>query len=152
MSADSNHQRFVELKAALAGQGLRGAVAFLNSLTSSRFTSLYQFQTGTLRNITFFDRENPTLESCDDLPIEASYCVFIRDSGAKFSVDDAPRDDRVRDHPKRQTIQSYCGVPLLDGRDRMIGSICHFDLQPGRTTDRDVELLEYMARLLQPGF
>src|SRR4051794_13876104 len=103
-----------ELKAALANRGLRGAVAFLNSLTSARFTSLYRFSGGALRNITFYDRENPEVESCDEIPIEASYCVYIRDSSASFAVADAGTDERVRQHPKRQTVQSYCGVPLLD--------------------------------------
>lgn len=150
MPGDSYHEAFVALKAAFASKGVRGAVEFLNSLTFHRFTSLYQFDAGTLRNITFFDRENPNVETCDEIPVEASYCVFVRDSGAQFSIEDSATDERVRNHPKRQTVRSYCGVPLLDSRNRMIGSICHFDLEPGHTTDRDVELLEYMARLLQP--
>jgi GAF domain-containing protein len=64
-------------------------------------------------------------------------------------VQDAERDERVRNHPKQATVRSYCGVPLLDRNGKMFGSICHFDFKPGRISDRDVELLEYMARLLQ---
>jgi GAF domain-containing protein len=143
---------FDQLKAALAAGGLRGAVAFLNALTSARFTSLYRFSGGALQNITFYDRQNPEVDGCEEIPVEASYCVYIRDYSASFSMPDSNADERVRNHPKRQTVQSYCGVPLLDGRDQLIGSICHFDLEPGRTTDQDVELLEYMARLLQPAF
>src|SRR3954447_20362354 len=107
----SNDEALIELKSAFAKAGVRGAVAFLNSLTGHRFTSLYRFDGDTLRNITFFDRENPDIQTCDDIPVDASYCVFVRDSGAAFMVPDAGRDERVRNHPKRATVQFYCGVP-----------------------------------------
>ncbi len=138
-----------QLSAAYADGGVRGAVAFLNSLTPHRFTSLYRFDGPTLRSVTFFDRENPDVESCEDVPVEASYCVFVRDAAASFRIEDAAGDERVRNHPKRDTVRRYCGVPLLDQDGQMFGSICHFDFKPGRVADRDVELLEQMARLLQ---
>ena len=152
MNRNSNDKALFDLKAAFTRDGVRGALAFLNSLTPHRFTSLYRFDGPTLRNITFFDRENPNVETCDDIPVEASYCVFVRDLSANFVVQDAGRDERVRNHPKQSTVQCYCGVPLLDRAGKMFGSICHFDFKPGRISDRDVELLEYMARLLQNEF
>jgi GAF domain-containing protein len=89
------------------------------------------------------------MESCEDIPVEASYCVFVRDLSTRFMVQDAERDERVRNHPKKATVQCYCGVPLFDRDGMMFGTICHFDLKPGRIDGRDVKLLEYMARLLQ---
>ncbi len=139
----------LELKTSFTRGGARLAVAFLNSRTRHRFTSLYRFDGETLRNITFYDRENPTVESCEDIPIEASYCVFVRDTSKKFLVEDAASDTRVKDHPKKATLRFYCGVPLLDRDGKMFGSICHFDLEPGRIAEGEVELLEYMAGLLQ---
>lgn len=79
----------------------------------------------------------------------ASYCVFVRDSGAQFETQDSLHDDRVRNHPKRQVVQSYCGVPLLDFDGKMFGTICHFDLRPRGIADDNVELMEAMARLLK---
>ena len=152
MNRISNDDNLLKLRAAFTKGGVRGAVTYLNSLTEHRFTSLYRFDGPTLRNITFFDRENPTVESCDDIPVEASYCVFVRDLATSFMVDDAMRDARVSNHPKKATVQSYCGVPLLDRNGKMFGSICHFDFEPRSISDRDVELLEYMARLLQHQF
>ena len=149
MTSGSKDKVLLELKAAFTHGGVRGAVVHLNSLTPHRFTSLYQFDGATLRNITFFDRENPTVETCEDIPVEASYCVFVRDLSEKFLVQNAERDERVSSHPKRATVQCYCGVPLLDRDGKMFGSICHFDFKPGSIASRDVELLEYMARLLQ---
>ncbi len=139
-----------EIKNVLASKGLRSAVEFLNSLTPHRFTSLYRFDGPTLRSLTFYDRENPSVESCEDIPVEASYCVFVRNTGQRFAVADASCDERVKDHAKRETVRRYCGVPLLDGSGRMVGSICHFDLEPGRVAEKDVELLERMAELLRP--
>ena len=75
--------------------------------------------------------------------------VFVRDLSARFMVQDAKRDERVRDHPKQATVQCYCGVPLLDRDGKMFGSICHFDFEPGHIDERDVVLLEYTARLLR---
>lgn len=149
MKPNSNEEALLELKAAFTRGGVRGAIAFLNSMTPHRFTSLYRFDGPTLQNITFFDRENPNVETCEDIPVEASYCVFVRDLSESFTVQDAERDERVRNHPKQATVQCYCGVPLLDRNGKMFGSICHFDFTPGRISNRDVELLEYMARLLQ---
>ncbi len=102
-----------------------------------------------LRNAIFYDRENPELDSCEDIPVLASYCVFVRDSGAPFLTKNARHDVRLDNHLKQNTVQSYCGVPLINREGHMFGTICHFDFKPGRIDDLDVELLEYMASLAQ---
>ncbi len=149
MSRSSNAVALNELKKVYADAGARAAIAYLNSLTGHRFTSLYRFDGETLRNITFYDRDRPDLESCEEIPVMASYCVFVRDSGAQFMTADARNDERVKDHPKQNTIQSYCGVPLRNEEGKIFGTICHFDFKSGPISDLDVELLEYMATLLQ---
>ncbi len=149
MTRNSNESALPKLKIVFASGGPRAAIAFLNSLTDHRFTSLYRFDGETLRNITFYDREHPDLEICEDIPVMASYCVFVRDSGRMFMTAEAQNDDRVQNHPKQRTVQSYCGVPLLDRAGKLFGTICHFDFKPRRIADLDVELLEYMATLLQ---
>jgi GAF domain-containing protein len=75
--------------------------------------------------------------------------VFLRESGALFHTSDALRDGRVRSHPKREQIQAYCGVPVLDAQGKLFGSICHFDLQPRVISDEDVDLMEAVAFLLR---
>lgn len=152
MTRTSNESVLPELKEVFANGGPRAAIAFLNSLTAHRFTSLYRFDGEMLRNITFYDRERPDSDSCEDIPVMASYCVFVRDSGAMFTTVEAQHDDRVRNHPKQSTVQAYCGVPLLNREGKLFGTICHFDFKPRRIADLDVELLEYMARLLQGHF
>lgn len=136
------------LKAVLRAADLRGAVMFLNSLTLHRFTSLYRFDDETLRNVVFFDRDNPGQETCDDLPVMASYCVFVREAAETFTIADSRGDERLGDHPKRPHVRSYCGVPLLDERGHMFGTICHFDFVPREISAENVELMEAIAPLL----
>ena len=129
---------------------VRGAVILLNSLTPHRFTSLFRFDGDMLRNVVFFDRENPGQELVDDIPIAASYCVFVRDGQGTFTVPDAACDARVDGHPKQPVFRSYCGVPLISAQGRMFGTICHFDFEPRPADEKTIELLEAVAPYLPP--
>ncbi len=149
MSRMTNAQALAQIGRIFEQQGLRPALAFFNGLTPHRFTSLYRFDKETLRNLYFYDRENPAMESCADIPVMASYCVFVRDSVAPFATASALDDERVRGHPKQRDVQSYCGVPLLDRDDRMFGTICHYDFKPVPIDASDVLLLESVASYLQ---
>lgn len=137
-----------EMKAIRDRDGVRALLTYLNSRTHHRFTALYRFDDPHLRNAYFFDRERPDVESCPDIPIMASYCVFVRSSGHTFVTPNSIADERVRDHPKRLEVRSYCGVPLVDERGKMFGTICHFDFQPVETDDATVALMEAVAPLL----
>ena len=136
-------------KSVLEREGIRAALCFLNWLTRHRFTSLYQFDNQMLRSVYFFDRENPLSVASPDIPITASYCVFIRDQGVPFATADAKNDHRVDSHPNRNHVQSYYGVPLLNRAGGVFGSLCHFDLKPLPVTKEDVRLLESAAELMQ---
>lgn len=137
------------LRALMRAGDVRGALALLNARTAHRFTSLYRFDGDTLRNVWFFDCEHPERETVDDIPVLASYCVFVREREATFRVDDADADSRVAGHPKREQIRAYCGVPLLDDMGRMFGTICHFDFRPLAISDENVALMEALAPMLQ---
>ncbi|MEO8572457.1 MAG: GAF domain-containing protein [Pyrinomonadaceae bacterium] len=149
MTQQSINTAVSQLKKAFENGGPREALVFLNSLTTQRFSSLYRFDGDMLRNITFYDRESPDLEECEEIPILASYCVFVRDSGKRFATTEAACDERVQGHPKQKTVQSYCGVPLLDRSGKMFGTICHFDFKPSSVSHFDIELMEHMAKLLE---
>ena len=138
-----------ELKTVLARDGLRPALGFLNSLTGHRFTSLYLFDAGTLRSHAFFDRETPDPEPPDDIPVEVSYCVYVRDSRRAFQTEDSLRDDRVIGHPKRRDILAYCGVPLTAADGRVFGTLCRFDFVPTPISEANVQLMEAFAPLLK---
>jgi GAF domain-containing protein len=137
-----------QLKEILADQDVRGALIFLNGLSSHRFTAQYRFDDQILHNLYFYDRENPTQKSTPEILTTASYCIFVRNSSDTFAVANAPEDARVHGHPKQQAVQSYCGVPLLGDDGKMFGSICHFDLRPLPISDENVQLLEAVGALL----
>jgi GAF domain-containing protein len=138
-----------ELKRLVSGSGVRACLMFLNGLTSHRFTALYRFDDKILKNLFFFDRENPDHVSSPEVPVLSSYCVFVRDSGRMFCVDDSQQDARTIGHPKRLEIRAYIGVPLLDDDGKMFGTICHFDVDPRPVNPEDVELMEQLAGVLQ---
>lgn len=138
-----------QLTRVLARDGLRAALIFLNGLTDFRFTALYRFEHDTLHNLIFYDRENPTVQTSADIPVLASYCVFVRELQQRFATDDSLDDARVRNHPKRREVRAYCGVPLIDRNGYVFGSVCHFNIAAMPTHERDVELLETLSRLLK---
>lgn len=144
-SAQTTH---AQLRHVLQHHGLRAALIYLNGLTAFRFTALYRFDNDTLRNLYFYDRENPHVEISNDIPVLASYCVFVRQLQQKFATADSFNDARVVDHPKRRQVRAYCGVPLMDRHGNVFGSVCHFNIEPMPTSERDVELMEALARLL----
>ena len=131
-----------------SSHGIRAVLIYLNGLTEHRFTALYRFDLEQLKNVYFFDRERPDVETCPDIPVMASYCVFVRNSGNTFVTMDSMVDARVTGHPKRLEVRSYCGVPLVDEDGRAFGTICHFDTQPLSISDQNVELMESVAGLL----
>lgn len=138
-----------EVRALLARGALREAVIYLNTQSDHRFTSLYRFAGDTLSSVEFFDRERPDVDLSEDIPVIASYCVFVRDSGGTFSTPDSLDDRRLVNHAKRLQVRSYCGVPLVDDEGRMFGSVCHFDFVPRQIRSSDIELLESLAPALQ---
>src|SRR4051812_45268270 len=88
-----------ELAAALAKGGVRAALGYLNGLSGHRFTAMYRFEDPTMRNLFFYDREAPQVEATNDFPVEVTYCVYVRESGRPFVVEDALRDVRTSNHP-----------------------------------------------------
>lgn len=138
-----------EVKTLIAAGELRNALALLNRSTTHRFTAFYRFGGDTLHNLVLVDRDDPTNTGAGDIPILASYCVFIRDTGAAFSTMDSLEDERVAGHAKRNEIRSYCGVPVMDAMGRVYGSLCHFDYRPLPVEPGAVDLLEAVAEALE---
>ena len=75
-----------KLRDVFATEGPRSAITYLNSLTSHRFTSAFRFDDGMLKSTFFYDRDNPGNSGCEEIPILASYCVFVRDFKVMFPV------------------------------------------------------------------
>lgn len=148
MGFDANRIALDEARAALEADGPLGVVRLLNGLTDHRFTALFKFEGEALHSSYFFDREQPDVTLSADMPIMASYCVFVRSGRNTFVTEDSVGDERVLHHPKRLEVRSYCGVPLVDASGRMFGTICHFDPDAKPISNDNVTLMEDVARLL----
>jgi GAF domain-containing protein len=133
----------------LAESGIRAGLIYLNGLTSHRFSALYRFDDVTLKNLFFFDRENPGQSASAEIPVLCSYCVFVRDSGSRFKIENSSTDERTIGHPKRLEIRAYCGVPLLDNEGKMYGTVCHFDVDPQAISGENIDLMEALASALK---
>lgn len=142
----------VLVAAALAAGGVSAALAALNALTPFRYTAMYRFDATHARNLHFFDRENPAApDPGDDIPLTATYCVYVRRGDRPFVLADALADMRAEGHPAQKAVQAYCGVPVRDAGGRTVGSMCHFDHDPVADPDTVVTLTEAVATLLAAG-
>ena len=101
---------------ALEEGGLSRAMRFLNQSVAYRFSAVYVFSGGTLRNICLIDKLESEVSKSDDIPIEESYCVFIRRSAKPFSVNDSLNDPRVDGHSKQQMIHCTCMIRSIKSR------------------------------------
>ncbi|GAB6194957.1 GAF domain-containing protein [Lysobacter xanthus] len=127
----------------------RDAIVLLNWLDDFRFTALFRFDGDWLRYVEMYDREDPQGARGDDLPVVASYCQLVRESGAAVEIRDSLRDARVDGHPKRDVVRSYCSAPLFDDAGRLCGTVCHFDADVRPITPRTADGLAMFARLLR---
>lgn len=147
---DSLQQARQKIADLIAQDQVRDALRYMNALTAFRFTALYRFDKDQLCNRVFYDRQHPEVLRTDTIPVEASYCSYLRRNCGPFLLADSLRDERVTGHCKRQQVRSYCGVPLVDGHGSMHGSVCHFDFEPHPLCEIDLMLLQEIAPLLVP--
>ena len=123
-SSDTEFARFMQT---LHNAGLRAALGYLLSLTDYRFIGIFRFENGMVNAAVHVDRDNPQVLTIEAIPELASYCCFVRDSGGVFTTAAALADARLEGHPKRATVQAYCGVPVMDLEGGLIGTLCHYD-------------------------
>ena len=141
-------EAFDRFSATLDRDGLRDALAELLSLTDYRFIAIFSFQGDRANAAVFDDREQPNVTTTVEVPAKATYCSFVRDARGVFSTADAMHDTRIADHPKREVVQSYCGVPVITAEGDILGTLCHYDLVPRDPTQLDLELMLRVASLL----
>lgn len=148
MNRPSHRQVVTRFRELLVAEGLLSAIRFSNEESRHRFTAIYRFDGPTLRNVLLVDRDDPSVVTTPDLPVLESYCVYVRDASARFRTDDSPRDARTKGHAKRETVQSYCGIPIMAADGTLWGTICHFDYDPVPFGEDEVALLEALAPMV----
>ena len=135
----------------LLGHGrVRTALEQINQISHYRFTAIYRIAEDSLVNLLVVDRQSEMPPRLVPIPVNDSYCVYVRDHLDAFLVQDADQDRRVVDHPKRPVVKAYCGVPLKKPDGSIFGTICHFDFDPV-TDDPDAQWwLEQVAGFFDP--
>lgn len=138
------------IEAAIATRGLVGALEMLNARVPHRFTAVYKLEAAVLRSVASVDK-HLHLDPLDlrSVPLKDSFCQFVLRDGL-FLTSRSGDDPRLAGHPYCGVMGSYVGVPVKRG-DRMVGSLCHFDLVSHEVDDDEVMLLEHVAALL-PSF
>ena len=127
--------------------GMCGALGLLNARTRYRFTGLYRADPPMLRNEYLFDRENPSISLGGDVnPLDHTYCGIVAATHAPFISIDARTDARLTNHPARDSVVSYVGVPVRNANGRIFGSLCHFDLRPRILPLDELAVLESISR------
>lgn len=147
MSNDSEKLRLI-----FSTQGVRAAVIHLNHQTEHRFTAVLRFEKISLTSLAFYDRLHPAADRCDDIPEDASYCIFVKRRNAPLVIANSLTDPRAIGHPAQKTIQAYCGYPLRDEAGKVYGTMCHFDFEPRSASDEPLEGMELLGELLIPTY
>jgi GAF domain-containing protein len=134
-----------EIERLLSIGDVHAALRQLNQRTRHRFTGVYRLEPPMLRSVALYDRENPELHVGGDMPLNETYCSITAETQAPVAIDDARRVEVLRDHPARDSVLSYCGVPLTSDDGSRWGTLCHFDLRPRIVPLNEIPLMQRVA-------
>ncbi len=145
------NQNFADFAVTHRGEGLRLALAQLLELTDYRFIGIWRFEDGKANAVVHYDRENPEVTSASEVPDTATYCCFVRASGEPFKTPNALVDERLMQHPAREKVLTYCGVPVMDSFGNIMGTLCHYDVVPRDPEQIDIPLMLSVSSYLALG-
>jgi GAF domain-containing protein len=141
------HHQLVQYRAQLEADG-PAALDFLNLRVPHRFSAVYELAGDHLRNLFLYDKQGEVVpEFLKLVPFEHSFCQFVLRDGM-FLTDNSATDRRLEGHPYQGVMQSYHGVPLMDNRGELFGTLCHFDVASHGLSNEEFELLNLAAREL----
>ena len=147
----SRDAAFAQFKHTLDAQGVRESLRFLVELTDYRFISIFRFADGRARSVVHVDRFDDNQLQTDEVADTATYCCYVRDSAGPFITADAMSDPRTAEHPARQAIRAYCGMPVFTPEGVLIGTLCHYDTEPRDPGQIDIELMLRVSSALAYG-
>lgn len=95
---------FEMFRTALKRHGVRDSLAYLVGLTDYRFIGIWRFKDGKANAAVHYDRLNPDVMHAQEVPDNATYCCYVRDSRGVFTTAHAMLDPRTVGHPARETV------------------------------------------------
>ncbi len=145
MQSARNVETFAEL---LSEKGPAAALEYLNQGVPHRYSAVYRFDGGLLRNVLLHDKlDEVRPEYLLAVPFEHSFCKFVLRDKA-FRTEDSRLDQRLDGHPYQGVVISYHSVPLTDAVGMLWGTMSHFDMVGFPLPDSEFDLLERAARVL----
>ena len=135
----------------LGTRDARAALAHLLHQSDYRYIGIFRFSDGKANAVIHYDREAPGQLWATEVPDTATYCCYVRDSGGTFTTANALEDVRLVQHPAREAVQAYCGVPVMDSGGVLLGTLRHYDYVPRAATQLDFALLLQVAVALEQG-
>ncbi|MET0328763.1 MAG: GAF domain-containing protein [Luteimonas sp.] len=149
--ADQGSSTYIDqLRFLLLAGNVREALQLLNLQSRLRFTALYRLGPTHAQNFIMVDRDDARAPLMDDIPHDATYCQLVEAMKAELVIPDALSEPGLADHPSRELVQAYCGVPLLDESGNVFGTLCQFDLLPSEIDATTLELMHEVAGALGP--
>ena len=76
-----------------------------------------------------------------------TYCSIVLNSAGGVQIVDASADARMTTHPARESVLSYCGVPIHTHDGLPWGTLCHFDVRPRLMSQPESLILGAVAPL-----
>lgn len=146
--SDPGIAHLAKIRMLLYRDGIRSALGYLNSLAGHRYTAVHRLDTKAARALHFFDREHPWIEAGPEAPVNGTYCVFVVERRRPLAIRDALAERWLEGHPARETVRSYCGVPLAADDGTVSETLCHFDAAPRAPVEGTIELMQAVGALL----
>lgn len=132
-------------------EGLAGGLRELNARVPHRYTGVYRFEGELMRNLELVDKSGEVRpEHLAVVPFRDSFCQYVLRDG-EFRTCDSGRDRRLDGHVYQGVLLSYHGVPVLDDKGELYGSLCHFDSEDKELNDTEFAMMQRVARVL-PAF
>ncbi len=147
----SSDEAFDNFSLALQQRGVRDALKVLVELTDYRFISIFRFSDGKAKSVVHVDRHDLSQMQTDEVADTATYCCYVRDTGGNFTTADALIDPRTADHPAREVVRAYCGIPVMTPEGELLGTLCHYDTEPRLAGQIDLELMLRVSSALAYG-
>jgi signal transduction histidine kinase len=113
-----------------------------------RTAFISQADSFTVRVLHARDADGCHIPAGSSMPLEETFCQYVRASGMPVVIPDAAHDTRVQ-HVAARTkynIGAYLGVPLLLSNGTMYGMLCALDPAPRQFSPINVHFTQIIAR------
>lgn len=129
---------------------LKSTLARVAEATGCRYTSLFRFEQNELVSVWTFDRSDDAVDSFPlQTPIDASYCVLVKEARTVVVIENALTDQRAANHPKQHDLATYVGAPIFSADGTMFGTLCSYDAAPRSINDQAKATLTEAAQVLE---